>query len=238
MATRKFEPYPSNWLLFSAMIEAALSVMGGAFSVAPVERAVNAFEKWYVGDGLYGDGEFFHFDYYNSFVIHPMYVDILKTFAPLSPRYAELLPVAQRRARRYAAILERQIAPDGTYPVTGRSITYRFGAFHALAQAALQDNLPESLSPAQVRCALSAVISKTAEGGMFDSRGFLRAGVYGHQPDLGEHYISVGSLYLCETAFLPLGLPPAHPFWTGADEPWTNKKIWAGVNAPCDEAED
>ena len=238
MQTRKFEPYPSNWLLFSAMIEAALSVMDGGYDVKPVERAVNAFEKWYVGDGHYGDGEFFHFDYYNSFVIHPMYVDILRTFAPLSPKYAALLPAAEQRARRYAAVLERLIAPDGSYPVAGRSVCYRFGAFHALSQAALQENLPEELSPAQVRCALSAVIERTVAGGMFDKKGFLLPGVYGYQPALGEHYICTGSLYLCTAVFLPLGLAPGHPFWSGADVSWTSKKIWAGEDIPCDKAED
>ena len=62
-ATRKFEPFPSNWLFFSAMIEAALLVMGETYETAPVDRAVEAFEQWYAGDGAYGDGERFHFDY-------------------------------------------------------------------------------------------------------------------------------------------------------------------------------
>ena len=74
-ATRAFEPYPSNWLLFSAVVEAALRALGEKWETGPVDRAVNAFERWYVGDGMYSDGERFHFDYYNSFVIHPMYVD-------------------------------------------------------------------------------------------------------------------------------------------------------------------
>ena len=237
-STRKFEPYPTNWLLFSAMVEAAFLVMGEEYDLSPVERAVNAFEKWYLGDGTYGDGKFFHFDYYNSFVIHPMYEAVLETFAPVVPKYAALLPIVKRRAARYAGILERLIAPDGSYPITGRSICYRFGAFHALANAALKDNLPEGLSPAQVRCALSAVIKKTASGGMFDKNGFLKTGVYGSQTGLAEHYINSGSLYLCMAAFLPLGLSPAHPFWSGADAAWTSKKIWAGEDLPCDKAED
>lgn len=33
--------------------------------------------EWYSGDAHYADGEEFHFDYYNSFVIHPMLTDIL-----------------------------------------------------------------------------------------------------------------------------------------------------------------
>ena len=33
---------------------------------------------------------------------------------------------------RYAAVQERLIAPDGTFPALGRSIAYRCGAFHLL----------------------------------------------------------------------------------------------------------
>ena len=237
-ATRKFEPFPSNWLFFSAMIEAALFVMGETYDPAPVKRAAEAFEQWYAGDGAYGDGERFHFDYYNSFVIHPMYVDVLSVFAGTDPRCAALLPTVRKRASRFAAVLERMIAPDGTYPVIGRSVCYRFGAFHALAHAALTDNLPENVQPAQVRCGISAVIERTAEGGMFDENGFLKAGVYGSQPSLGEGYICVGSLYLCEAVFLPLGLAPEHPFWADPDAAWTGKKIWSGTDLPLDHAED
>ena len=238
VSTRKFIPCSTNWLLFSAIVEAALYRMGEAWQVYPVERAINAFEEWYVGDGMYGDGKFFHMDYYNSYAIQPMYVDLLKAFAPVSPRCSDLLPAALRHAARYAAIQERLISPEGTYPMTGRSLCYRFGAFQALAHAALIEDLPKKLSPAQVRCAISAVMERTAKGGMFDEKGFLKVGVIGSQPSLGEHYICVGSVYMCVAAFLPLGLAPEHPFWSAPDEPWTNKKIWEGCDLPCDKAVD
>lgn len=38
-------------------------------------KALN--EEWYKGDGWYGDGPDFHFDYYNSFVIQPMIIQVL-----------------------------------------------------------------------------------------------------------------------------------------------------------------
>ncbi len=237
-ATRKFIPCPTNWLFFSAMVEAALFGLGEGWQVFPVERAVDSFEGWYKGDGMYGDGKFFHMDYYNSYAIHPMYVDLLKTFAPISPKFSDLLPTVLKRAARYAEIEERLISPEGTYPMVGRSLCYRFGAFQALAHAALIGNLPKSLSPAGVRCALSAVMERTERGGMFDEHGFLKVGVIGSQPSLGEGYICVGSVYMCVAAFLPLGLSPAHPFWALPDEKWTNKKIWEGEDLPCDEAKD
>lgn len=237
-ATRKFQPYPSNWLFFSAMIETLLFALGEEYEHAPVQRAIDAFEKWYCGDGTYGDGDFFHHDYYNSFVIHPMYTDIVRTFAKEREEYALLAQRVTARAARYAAVLERLVAPDGTYPVMGRSACYRFGAFHALAQAAYEEYLPPQLFYPQVRCALDAAIARTERGGMFDERGYLRVGVCGYQPSLAEHYICTGSLYLCETVFLPLGLSPKHPFWMGADRDYTSKKIWSGTDVPADCAED
>ena len=35
-------------------------------------------EEWYVGDGWYSDGPSFAFDYYCSYVFHPMYLETLQ----------------------------------------------------------------------------------------------------------------------------------------------------------------
>ncbi len=234
LSTRIITPCDNNWLLFAAMVEAALHLMGESIIFMRVYNAVAAFsDKYYLGDGTYGDGAPYHFDYYNSFVIHPMYIDTIRTFE----RYADLLPEAIRRGKRYAAIQERMIAPDGTYPVIGRSICYRFGAFQLLSQAVLQGFIPEGVSPGQIRCALTAVLKKCDEGGLFDRGGWLRPGVYGYQPDLAEMYINTGSLYLCASVFLVMGLAPDDPFWTSDDEPWTSVKIWSGENMPADHYE-
>lgn len=236
--TRCFTPFVTNWLFFSAMVEAALYVMGEEdYDMTRVDYAVNMFESWYLGDGHYGDGPDFHWDYYNSFVIHPMYVDILRTFEHVGREYDVLLQKAVQRASRYAGVLERLINSDGSYPIIGRSVAYRFGAFQLLAQAALQGFLPREVSPAQTRCALTAVLDKVMErSDMFDSAGWLQPGVYGCQPGLAEGYICEGSLYLCESVFLPLGLPEEHGFWRDPDTAWTQKRIWQGEDMPCDHA--
>lgn len=207
--------------------------------VDPVLSALRTMKSWYVGDGAYGDGEFFHWDYYNSFVIQPMYVDLVELFAPEHPEIAAMRPAAKGRAARYAAVLERMIGPDGSYPILGRSICYRFGAFQMLSQAALQHCLGEGLSPAAVRCGLTAVIRRVMDTApMFDEQGWLLPGVIGQQPELAEGYISVGSLYLCSAVFLPLGLPEQDLFWSGEAEDWTGKKIWSGAHGRIDHAAD
>ena len=236
-STRKFIPNESNWLLFSAMIEAFLYRFTGECNFQTIDYALDKFELWYKGDGWYGDGVKFHFDYYNSLVIHPMMYDIMASIQHVSPRYSELSVTQTTRLIRHADQLERMISPDGTYPPVGRSLAYRFGVFHALSQAALLKKLPEHCTPAQVRCALSAVINRQINQRItFDKNGWLTLGFAGHQPELAESYISTGSLYLCAAVFLPLGLPSNDEFWSGKSTEWTSKKAWTGKSTKIDKA--
>jgi hypothetical protein len=231
-------PYPSNWLLFSAMVEAALLKFSKKdYTSAPVTHALNEHEAWYKGDGVYGDGYVFHFDYYNSFVIHPMMLDVVTTVNNETGELKDLLTTLEKRATRYAEIQERLISPEGTFPPVGRSIAYRCGAFQLLAQMALQKKLPESLPPSQVRSALTAVIKRSLEApATFDKNNWLTIGFCGHQPSIGEPYISTGSVYLCTVAFLPLGLPEADEFWSAPPVEWTSKKAYGGKEFPIDKA--
>jgi hypothetical protein len=236
-STRPILPGFNNWLLFSATVEAALARLGAPWDRMRVDYALRQHDQWYKGDGVYGDGPDFHWDYYNSFVIHPMLLDVLDMFREEMPAWKALATRVEARARRYAAILERQIAPDGSFPAVGRSITYRFGAFHLLAQAALKRQLPEEVAAAQVRAALTAVIRRSiAATGTFDRNGWLQIGFCGHQPGIGERYISTGSLYLCAVGLLPLGLPPADDFWSAPSQPWTAVRAWSGQPFPIDHA--
>ena len=124
-------------------------------------------------------------------------------------------------------MLEQMISPEGTFPAIGRSIAYRFGAFQLLAQIALMNELPDEITPEQVRCALTAVLKRfTSSGNMFDENSWLRIGFLDSQPHLAEYYISTGSLYLCCAMFLPLGLPETHRFLSAADVPWSAKVMW------------
>jgi hypothetical protein len=236
-ATRVIRPGFNNWLLFSATIEALLCQLGEQWDAMRVDYAIHQHEEWYKGDGLYGDGPHFHWDYYNSFVIHPMLLAVIETVAKQSKAWDPFYPAIVIRAKRYAAIQERLIAPDASFPAIGRSLAYRFGAFHLLATMALRRQLPDGISPAQVRTALTAVMRRMIEApGTFDGHGWLTVGFCSHQPSVGEQYISTGSLYLCSAVLLPLGLPAADPFWSSPSQPWTSQKIWSGQNVSIDHA--
>jgi hypothetical protein len=235
--TRTVLPGRNNWLLFSAMVEACLCLMGEPWDKMRVDYAVQQHEQWYVGDGMYGDGQHFHWDYYNSFVIHPMLLHVLDAVQTKSSAWSSLRDGVLERAQRYAAIQERMISPEATFPPIGRSLAYRFGAFHLLAEISLRRQLPAEVSPEQVRCALTAVMRRMIDApGTFDAKGWLTIGLAGHQPSIGEPYISTGSCYLCAAAWLPLGLSGTDPFWAGPAKRWTARKAWEGVNIKTDHA--
>ena len=236
-ASRAIPAYSCNWLLFSAMVEAGLFLLGEDYDIMRVLYALRQHEQWYRGDGVYGDGPEFHWDYYNSFVIQPMLTDIVRLMAGEHPEIAEMRERVNRRAARCAEVLERLIGPEGSYPVIGRSICYRFGAFQMLSQAALNHRLEQPLKPASVRCGLTAVIRRVMSApDMFDKAGWLTPGVYGRQENLAEGYINIGSLYLCSAVFLPLGLSPSDPFWADPEADWSGKKVWGGGTITIDHA--
>ena len=236
-STRVIKPYYSNWLLFTAMVEAALLKFSKDYDPVRIDYAIKEHEAWYKGDGMYGDGPSYHFDYYNSYVIQPFLLDVSKTVFEETGELKDQYQLFATRARRYAEIQERLISPEGTFPTTGRSIAYRCGAFQHLAHMALQKQLPPSLPPAQIRSALTSVIKRTMDAAnTFDDKGWLTIGLSGHQPGVGETYISTGSLYLCTTAFLPLGLPPTDEFWSADPMEWTSVKAFSGKAFPIDKA--
>ncbi|UOE47181.1 DUF2264 domain-containing protein [Mucilaginibacter sp. SMC90] len=238
--TRATVPVYSNWILFSGMIEAFFCKYDLGYDPVRVEYGIREFtEHWYVGDGMYSDGMSFHLDYYNSIVIHPNLSTILEEVNAKKKTYAREEQRELAVGQRYAEVLERLINADGSYPVIGRSIVYRGGAFHHLANIAYKKQLPASLKPAQVRCALTAMIKKTLGAPQtFTADGWLNMGLYGKQPGLADFYITTGSLYFCANVFVPLGLPETDPFWSDAAEPWTAVKIWNGQDAPADHALD
>jgi hypothetical protein len=235
--TRKVQPGFNNWLLFSAMIEAFLCRVGENWDPMRVDYGMRELQQWYMGDGIYGDGPHFHWDYYNSFVIQPMMLNIFDALGEQGSRWSALRQPIVVRAQRYAAVEERLISPEGSYPPVGRSLAYRFGAFQHLAEMSLRRQLPQSTSPAQVRCALTTVMTRQIGArGTFDEKGWLTIGFSGHQRSIGESYISTGSLYLCSAAWLPLGLPVTDEFWSAPPQMWTQQKAWGGVDIPPDHA--
>lgn len=149
--------------------------------------------------------------------------------------YAKYHDRALRRAQKFSIVLERMISPEGTFPVFGRSIPYRMATMQPLALMAWYERLPAGLTNGQVRSALTAVMHRMFDStDNFNDAGFLTIGFAGRQPNIADWYTNNGSLYMTSLAFLPLGLPATHPFWTDASQPWTSQKAWGGSAFPKD----
>lgn len=236
---RRVDPPYTNWLLFSSTIESFLAKTGAECDEYRVNSAIRKVEEWYTGDGWYADGPVFAFDYYSSYVFHPMYLETLQAMID-SGRYTRIhyrkyYDRALKRAQKFSIVLERLISPEGTFPVFGRSIPYRMATMQPLALMAWYGKLPDGLTDGQVRSALTTVMHRMFDGKEnFNEKGFLTIGFTGRQPNVADWYTNNGSLYMTSLAFLPLGLPSTHPFWSDAPLAWTSQKAWGAQPFPKD----
>lgn len=237
---RHIDPPYTNWLLFSSTIESFMAKAGGDFDEYRVNSACRKVEEWYVGDGWYADGPSFAFDYYSSYVFHPMYLETLQAMvdAKVNSRldYQKYYDRELKRCQKYSIILERFISPEGTFPAFGRSIPYRMATMQPLALMAWYQKLPKDLSNGQVRAALTKVLHLMFDQqNNFNEKGYLSIGFCGNsQKNVADWYTNNGSLYMTTLAFMPLGLPADHPFWTDAAQPWTQVKAWNNQQFPKD----
>lgn len=236
---RRVDPPYTNWLLFSSIIESFLAKAGAPWDAYRVNSTCRKMEEWYVGDGWYADGPVFAFDYYSSYVFHPMYLETLQAMKDAKAftriHYGQYYDRALERCQKFSIVLERLISPEGTFPVFGRSIPYRMAAMQPLALMAWYQTLPGGLTNGQVRSALTATMKSMFDGKEnFNEGGFLTIGFCGRQPNVADWYTNNGSLYMTSLSFLPLGLPATHPFWTDAPADWTSKKAWSGQPFPKD----
>ncbi len=237
--TRIIAPYENHWLLYTAIIEAALLEFTGECDKQRLVYGVSKFrDDFYLGDAVYSDGDEFDVGYYNSLIIHPMLNDILAVMRKYGLQDGEFLDVQLMRSSRLASQLERVISPEGSYPLLGKSLTYRCGVFHLLSQAALLKILPRNINPAQVRSALTKVLRTQFgnDNNNLNSDGWLIVGLNGSQSDIGEKDINTGTLYFCCAIFLPLGLSYNDMFWTAPFAEWSSLKAWNGHQLQQDQS--
>jgi hypothetical protein len=237
-SSRVIQPGFNNWLLFSATIEAFLCRAGEDWDKMRVDYAIRQHEQWFKGDGIYGDGAQFHCGYSRQ-LRHSAHA------AGDSRRRFHANQSLEQLRRPHAATRAAVRRHPGAADQPGRHLPrHRPLARLSLrkpsncsAKSRCGSNSPVEFLPEQVRPAMTAVIRRMIEApGTFDRNGWLTIGFCGHQPSIGETYISTGSLYLCAAGLLPLGLPANDPFWTSPARPWTSQKAWGGTDLPVDHA--
>ena len=218
---RHIDPPYTNWLLFSSTIESFMAKAVKAKHQIPTVIARDLLRiKTYSG----------------------LYFCARRTTAMVDAKvnsrldYQKYYDRELRRCQKYSIILERFISPEGTFPAFGRSIPYRMATMQPLALMAWYQKLPKDLSNGQVRAALTKVLHRMFDQeNNFNEKGYLSIGFCGNtQKNVADWYTNNGSLYMTTLAFMPLGLPADHPFWTDAAQPWTQVKAWNNQQFPKD----
>lgn len=235
--TRVILPWRSNWILFSAMIEVFIYEMVDKESCikSVIDYAVSQFEQWYVGDGFYKDGDNFHFDYYESIVIHPFLLEIVRYIPWIndSKKYME-------RALRYSKILLTFIGDDGCYPAIGRSLCYRGGVLHILSKLAAFGAFESNceIDSKSVRTSLTNVLNRIMSDKIFDANGWLKIGLVQEQSNLAEPYINTGSLYMFMAMFMITAIDSQNNFWQEGKIRDYSGRIWSGENLIADSSQE
>jgi len=219
------QPYHlnTNWYLFHGIIETFFKEIDVMYDKNFIRTMILTVDSWYCGDGVYSDGtRGVKMDYYNSYVIQPFYIEILKVFK------SSLTTTVNKRALRYCEFLERLISHDGSFPPLGRSITYRFAAFHLLSYCIFNSSISTSHTYSALRNALTKVLINILNKDIYNTGGFLTLGFSAQQNNIADSYSNTGSCYIAATGFLVLGLPSTHEFWScDKNSMFTQEACWA-----------
>ena len=155
-----------------------------------------------------------------------------------SPAWSDMRAGVLDRARRYAAILERLIGPDGSFPAIGRSLAYRCGAFHLLARTRAER--PTSRWPAAGAGARRVGRRHPPDARGARARSTRAAGSPSASPDISPASASATSRRAVSISarwrFCRSVSAADHAFWTGPDMPITAVRAWNGQEFPIDHA--
>ena len=215
----------NNWRFFRLMIDLGLAAAGVEVDPAPAERYLADLDSYYLSDGWYRDGNVRHVDHYIPFAMH-FYGLLLAAYGG-DPALAERF---RSRAQAFAPHFARWFSDDGASLAFGRSMTYRFamaGFWGALAVADL-----EALPWGEIKGYYLRHLRWWSALPIAHRDGILSIG-YGY-PNLlmSESYNSAGSPYWALKAFVPLALPPEHPFWQAEEAPMPQRTAPAAQPQP------
>jgi len=207
--------WDDNWVLFPGLVAAVERAFGRRVPDSAIDTGLDVMLDRYRGDGWYTDGPGEAFDAYTGWAVH---WDMLLWSRMDGDRRPRIRTLVEQRARSYLAGIVPQFAADGSRPLFGRSLGYRFAAAAPFALAELLGL--DAVQPGLARRIASGTIARHLEQGALDpATGWFRRGVAGERPEVCERYISAGASAWAAHVFVALGLPPGAPFWVDREEP-------------------
>ena len=203
-----------NWLLFQVIVNLGFRAVGLPYDAEGMRRNLDRVDSFHISDGWYADGPDGPCDYYGPFAIH--YAGLI--YATLMEKEDPARAAAYKeRAAAFAKEFVYWFAGDGSALPYGRSLTYRFtqAAFWSALAFAGVEPFPmgaiKGLMLRNLRWWLAQPI--------FQADGTLTIGYAYPNLVMAENYNAPGSPYWAFKAFLPLALPPEHPFWQAEELP-------------------
>jgi hypothetical protein len=207
--------YDDNWVLFPSIVSAVRRSFGRPIADAQIDHGLEVMLARYRGDGWYADGGGHAFDQYTGWAVHWHMLLWSRIDGDRRPRTRRLV---ERRFRTYLAGIAPMFAADGSRPLFGRSLGYRFAAAAPFSLAALLgiDAVADDVSR---RIAGGTVRRHLDDGALDPHTGWFRRGVAGERPEVLERYVSAGASAWAAHAFVALGLPAGAPFWRATEGP-------------------
>lgn len=205
--------FDDNWVLFPSLVATVERGFGRSVPDAAIDAGIDITLDRYRGDGWYTDGPGEAFDAYTGWAVH---WDLLLWSRIDGNRRPRIRTLVEKRARGYLRGLVPQFAADGSRPLFGRSLGYRFAAAAPYALAELLGL--DAVAPGLARRIGSATIKRHLELGAMDpATGWFRRGVGGERPEVCERYISAGASAWAAHVLVALGLPASAAFWTAPE---------------------
>lgn len=209
----------NNWQFFNVITNLALKSVGAPYSRECMQRAIDYYESFYIGNGWYGDGKRPQKDYYVAFAIHfycLLYVTFMRGEEPLRCK------VYEERARAFAQSFLYWFDDKGRALPYGRSQTYRFAqaAFFSACVFAGVEVFPLPV----IKGVLERHLNYWLNQPIFDNGHVLTVGYAYPNLNMSETYNALGSPYWAFKTFLFLALPDGHPFWEAEPAPMPRLK--------------
>lgn len=204
----------NNWQFFNTITNLALKSVGAAYSKECMQRAIDYYESFYIGNGWYGDGKRPQKDYYVAFAIHYYCLLYTKFMREEDP---ERCQVYEERAKEFAKTFLYWFDDEGKALPYGRSQTYRFAqaAFFSACVFAGVEALPLPVMKGIIERHLDYWLRQP----IFDNGHVLTVGYTYPNLNMSETYNATGSPYWAFKTFLFLALPEEHPFWSAEAAP-------------------
>ncbi len=213
----RFNLPTNNWRFFRVLVNVGLMAVGLPGNQASLQEDFDLIEEHYEDHGWYYDYKSQR-DYYTHWGYQYYGMVYAKLMGDKDPDRADLF---RRRAVEIAPRFAAWFNGEGDALPYGRSLSYRFAQCSFFSAMAFADITTPDMDWGVIKGFVLRNMRAWCARPIFTRDGVLTIG-YGY-PNLhmAEGYNSPCSPYWSLKTFLPLALPPEHPFWASQEASYT-----------------